>query len=104
MNTSVFQAATSLDAWRTYVDPEMAFSDEEFDAMSIDERIAHITEMDEIIPTVDDILNQTAVGCGWHDWPTEGGTIRVSTEQLRPALEAAYDCTTAAWPSMVEID
>jgi hypothetical protein len=59
--------------------------------------------MKEIVPTVDRILHQTSVGCGWHDWPTEGGVIRVSTEQLRPALKAAYDPTMPAWPSLVEI-
>jgi len=60
--------------------------------------------MEEIIPTVEDVLNQTAVGCGWHDWPTSGGTIRVTTEQLRTALEAGYDPAMAGWHSMVEID
>jgi hypothetical protein len=33
--------AASLDLWREYVDPDMAFSDEEFEAMSTEERIAH---------------------------------------------------------------
>ena len=48
MNTSVFrtyaETAASLDLWRTYVDPEMAFSDEEFADMSILGRIEYITE------------------------------------------------------------
>jgi hypothetical protein len=36
--------AASLDLWREYVDPDMAFSDEEFEAMSIDQRIAYQRE------------------------------------------------------------
>jgi hypothetical protein len=36
--------AASLELWREYVDPDMAFSDEEFEAMSIDERIAYQRE------------------------------------------------------------
>ena len=36
--------AASLDLWREYVDPDMAFSDEQFEAMSIDERIAYQIE------------------------------------------------------------
>jgi hypothetical protein len=36
--------AASLDLWREYVDPDMAFSDEEFEAMSIDEKVAYQRE------------------------------------------------------------
>jgi hypothetical protein len=36
--------AASLDLWREYVDPDKAFSDEEFDAMSIDEKVAYQRE------------------------------------------------------------
>ncbi len=36
--------AASLELWREYVDPDMAFSDEEFDAMSIDEKVAYQRE------------------------------------------------------------
>ena len=45
MNTinirSYADIAASLNLWREYVDPDMAFSDEQFNAMSIDERIAY---------------------------------------------------------------
>jgi hypothetical protein len=36
--------AASLELWREYVDPEVAFSDEQFEAMSIEERIAYQVE------------------------------------------------------------
>jgi hypothetical protein len=36
--------ASSLELWREYVDPDMAFSDEEFEAMSIDEKVAYQRE------------------------------------------------------------
>ena len=32
--------AANLDMWREYADPDMAISDEQFEAMSINERIA----------------------------------------------------------------
>ena len=35
------ETASSLELWREYVDPDMAFSDEEFEAMSMEERIAY---------------------------------------------------------------
>ncbi len=58
----------------------------------------------DYVPTVEDILNETATGGGWHVFSVEGGAITVSTYELRPALEAAYDLSMAAWPSMVEIE
>jgi hypothetical protein len=36
--------AASLDLWREYVDPDTAFSDEQFEAMSIEKRIAYQRE------------------------------------------------------------
>lgn len=58
----------------------------------------------DYVPTVNDILNQTATSNGWHVFSVEGGAITVSTDELRPALEAAYDPCMAAWPSMAEIE
>jgi hypothetical protein len=55
-------------------------------------------------PTVDDLLQSTAIGNGLHDWHCEGGTIRVSTDDLRQALEDAYDPMMPNWPALVEID
>lgn len=36
--------ASSLELWQEYVDPDGTFSDEEFEAMSYDERIAIMVE------------------------------------------------------------
>jgi hypothetical protein len=55
-------------------------------------------------PTVDDLLQSTAIGNGLHDWPCSGGAIRVSTDDLRQALEDAYDPMMPNWPALVEID
>lgn len=58
----------------------------------------------DYVPTVEDILNETATSNGWHVFSVEGGAITISTCELRLALEAAYDPCIAAWPSMVEIE
>lgn len=58
---------------------------------------------EETIPTVESVLSSTAVGCGWHDWPIEGGSIMVDTATLRHTLEMAYDDTMADWPALVEL-
>jgi 2,3-bisphosphoglycerate-independent phosphoglycerate mutase len=54
--------------------------------------------------TVEDVLADTAVGCGFHDFAVEGGTIRVTTQKLRAALEAAYDETNPNWVVFVDIE
>ena len=36
--------ASSLELWREYVDPDMTFSEKEFESMSLEERIAVIVE------------------------------------------------------------
>lgn len=41
---SYAEIAHSLDLWHEYVDPDMAFSDEQFEAMSVDQRIVHMVE------------------------------------------------------------
>ena len=58
----------------------------------------------DYVPTVDDILNETATGGGWHVFPVEGGAITVARDELRVALEAAYDPCMTTWPSMVDIE
>jgi hypothetical protein len=59
--------------------------------------------MTQPIPTVQSMLDATRIGHRVHRWPTEGGSIDVAVDVLRPALEAAYDATPN-WPAMVEID
>lgn len=54
-------------------------------------------------PTVDDILSRTAISCGWHLFPAEGGPCQVRTADLRAALEDAYDPCMPDWPVMVEL-
>lgn len=56
------------------------------------------------IPTVDDVLSDTAIGNGYHDFAVVGGTIRLTESELRPALEAAYDPNMPDWPVLVEIE
>jgi hypothetical protein len=56
------------------------------------------------ILTVEDFLSVTFVGNGYHDFAVEGGTIRLTTERLRAALEAAYDETDPNWVAYVELD
>lgn len=54
--------------------------------------------------TPEELLNSTAVGCGWHDFGVEGGVIRVSTDELRPVLEQAYDPSMPDWPGLISWD
>lgn len=55
-------------------------------------------------PTVDDVLEQAAVGCGYYRWHLDdGSTIEVGADILRPALEAAYDRNDPNWVAFVEI-
>jgi hypothetical protein len=58
------------------------------------------------VPTVEDLLESTAIGCGKHQWciPYDGGVITVTRDELRQALEDAYDPLMPNWPAMVEID
>jgi hypothetical protein len=55
-------------------------------------------------PTVDDLLNSTAIGNGQHRWSVEGGAITVDRATLRQALENAYDSSMPDWPAMVELN
>ena len=56
------------------------------------------------VPTVDEMLDCTAVGNGFHDWAVEGGVIRVTTDELRPVLEAAYDSSNPNWVALIDWD
>jgi hypothetical protein len=60
--------------------------------------------MEKIVPTVQNILDQTAVGWNYHDWPAKGGVITITTEKLKPLLEEAYDPGVTAWPNMVNLE
>lgn len=53
------------------------------------------------VPTVEDVLSDTAIGNGWHDFAVEGGTIRVCTEDLQRVLEENYDSTMPDWPALI---
>ena len=55
-------------------------------------------------PTVDEVLDRTHLGGHFHEWGADGGVIRVTRDELRQALEDAYDPTMPDWPSMVEIN
>ena len=56
------------------------------------------------IPTVQSMLDATRISHRVHRWSTEGGSIDVAADVLRPALEAAYDSTMSNWPAMATID
>jgi hypothetical protein len=60
--------------------------------------------MTQSIPSVDDVLARTHLGGHFHEWGVAGGAIRVTSAELRPALEAAYDPLMPDWPAMVEIN
>ena len=104
------QQAADLNLWREYVDPQRAVSDEDFHAMSLADREARIVETfgpEIVIPTVDDVLSHTRVErFDLHSWPAKDGIgdIHVSYEELRPALEEAYDPANPHWSALVMIE
>jgi len=56
------------------------------------------------VPTVDDVLEETAVGCGYYRWHLDDGSmIELGIDELLPALEAAYDRNNPNWVAFVEI-
>lgn len=55
-------------------------------------------------PTVEELLDETAIGCGLHRWAVEGGSIEVSTSELRPVLEEAYDPIMPDWAALISYD
>ncbi len=54
--------------------------------------------------TPDEMLDSTAIGCGFHSWGCETGSIRVTADELRPVLQAAYDPSMPDWPSLIGWD
>jgi hypothetical protein len=95
------EIASSFDLWQDYIDPNATTSRAEFDAMSHADRVALIVETfgpePEPVPTVEQVLADTAIGCGLHRWAVEGGSIQLSTDQLHPCLEEAYDWGGLGW-------
>jgi hypothetical protein len=106
------QIATDFDLWREYVDRQGATSRDEFDAMSVADRIDLQVETfgpEAIAPTVGEVISSCKLR-GWSGdeqllaWGVEGGEIAVPASELRIALEAAYDPTMPDWPGMAMVD
>jgi hypothetical protein len=101
------EIASSFELWQEFVDRQGAMSREEFDAMSHADRVAiqiGVFGPEDLVPTVADLLEQTAISNGLHRWAVEGGSIEVPADVLRPILEDACDPSMPNWPAMVEID
>lgn len=60
--------------------------------------------MNPPVPTVEEVLSQTAVGNGFHEFAVEGGIALFAKASLKRALEEAYDPMMPNWPAMVEIN
>jgi hypothetical protein len=60
--------------------------------------------MTEHVPTVDGLLADTAIGNGLHRWAVEGGSIEITANNLRHALEEAYDPSLPNWAAFVDVD
>ena len=58
----------------------------------------------EHVFTVDEVLADTAIGCGMHRWGLESGSGTFSTDELRPALEEAYDPGMPNWVQLITWD
>ena len=57
------------------------------------------------VPTVDDVLDDTAVGCGRHQWRLDDGSmVELHTSVLRSSLAAAYDSNDPNWLLCVHIE
>lgn len=101
------EIASSFELWQEFVDANGVTTRQEFDAMTTTDRIAAQIEAfgpePSPVPTVEQIMAGTHVANGFHDWPVDGGMIRVGQEELRIALEAAYDRTCPDWPVTVDI-
>ena len=63
----------------------------------------HLHKLMTVI-TPDQLLESTAIGCGLHQWGVDGGSIQVAADELRPALEQAYDPSMPNWPSLITWD
>ena len=56
------------------------------------------------IITVEEVLDRTAVGCGYHQFNVGDGVMRFKTDELRPVLEEAFCCHAGLvtdWESMI---
>jgi hypothetical protein len=57
------------------------------------------------VPSVDDVLADTAIGCGCHQWfLDDGNMVEIHSSILKPALEAAYDESDPDWTLFVHIE
>ena len=54
--------------------------------------------------TPDELLVSTAIGDDIHEWKIDGGSMLVHVDELRPALEQAYDPSTPDWPNLISWD
>lgn len=56
--------------------------------------------------TVQEVLDQTAIGNGFHRFAVEGGSVDITTEAFRPCLEDAFDSSMegSAWLAFVDLD
>lgn len=101
------ECASSFTLWQEYIDPLGTTSEAEFNAMSHADRVAQIVQTfgprTEQIPTVDEVLADTSIGCGMHRWPVEGGVIQLTATLLRPRLEEAYDAADPDWEMLVDL-
>jgi hypothetical protein len=55
------------------------------------------------VPTPDELLRSHCTGNGFCHWPVEGGSITISSDELRQHLEEAYDQDDPGWPQFVDI-
>lgn len=60
--------------------------------------------MTDIIPSIDDVMRRTAIGGGFHEWRTVGGAIRLTSAELRPILEDAYDSSMPDWVALADFE
>ena len=98
------EIASSFELWQEFVDLDGTTIRDEFDAMSHADRVATQIEMfgpEDLVPTVSDLLEQTATSNGLHRWAVEGGSIEVPADVLRPILEEAYDHSNPNWVAAV---
>ena len=102
------QISASFDLWQEYADIAGTMNRDQFNALSVADRVDLLLitfgpELGRAL-TVDELMDSTAVGGGFHDWATDGAVIRVTAEQLRPALESAYDPGMPNWMALVDLD
>jgi hypothetical protein len=99
------QIAASWDLWREYIDPNATMTRAEFDAATVAEKVGLIVHIfGPEVPTAEQVLADHHLFDSIAWWDVEGGRVSIAKADLMAALEAAYDPTMAAWPSLVEID